>query len=193
MINYLKDLEHIKYTDWLLMSLLKFGQIHSDEKYWFHFHMTTRQTGNPRKHNFISDKFCFLTSNSLNTLLMKCWIFFCRSYPVSSHEILPHCRRCRARPCTRYDQILASFFFFLNLGGGSLLWQRKNLFLKKPTGSFAQEAFNLEKLGQYFEEMRNKMTQELTEIIRNQDLTNQAQWVTNSSPHTPRRGCCWPH
>lgn len=33
MINYLKDLEHIKYTDWLLMSLLKFGQIHSDEKY----------------------------------------------------------------------------------------------------------------------------------------------------------------
>lgn len=101
MINYLKDLEHIKYTDWLLMSLLKFGQIHSDEKYWFHFHMTTRQTGNPRKHNFISDKFCFLTSNSLNTLLMKCWIFFCRSYPVSSHEILPHCRRCRARPCTR--------------------------------------------------------------------------------------------
>ncbi|XP_030596528.1 type-4 ice-structuring protein LS-12-like [Archocentrus centrarchus] len=42
-------------------------------------------------------------------------------------------------------------------------------------GSFAQEAFNLEKLGQYFEEVKNKMTQELTEIIRNQDLANQAQ------------------
>uniref|UniRef100_A0A3Q0SU88 Antifreeze protein type IV n=1 Tax=Amphilophus citrinellus TaxID=61819 RepID=A0A3Q0SU88_AMPCI len=38
-------------------------------------------------------------------------------------------------------------------------------------GSFAQEAFNLEKLGQYFEEVKNKMT----EIIHNQDLANQAQ------------------
>ncbi|XP_070778364.1 type-4 ice-structuring protein LS-12-like [Enoplosus armatus] len=42
-------------------------------------------------------------------------------------------------------------------------------------GSFAQDVADLERLGQYFEEMKNKMTQELTEIIRNQDLTNQAQ------------------
>ncbi|XP_022603083.1 type-4 ice-structuring protein LS-12-like [Seriola dumerili] len=42
-------------------------------------------------------------------------------------------------------------------------------------GSFAQEVGDLEKLGQYLEELKNKMTLELTEIIRNQDLTNQAQ------------------
>ncbi|XP_045914015.1 type-4 ice-structuring protein LS-12-like isoform X2 [Micropterus dolomieu] len=42
-------------------------------------------------------------------------------------------------------------------------------------GSFAQDAADLERLGQYFEEMKNKMTVELTEILRNQDLANQAQ------------------
>ncbi|XP_023267880.1 type-4 ice-structuring protein LS-12-like [Seriola lalandi dorsalis] len=42
-------------------------------------------------------------------------------------------------------------------------------------GSFAQDVSDLEKLGQYLEELKNKMTLELTEIIRNQDLTNQAQ------------------
>ncbi|XP_028251607.1 type-4 ice-structuring protein LS-12-like [Parambassis ranga] len=42
-------------------------------------------------------------------------------------------------------------------------------------GSLAQDDLTLEKVGQYFEEMKNKMTLELTEIIRNQDLANQAQ------------------
>ncbi|XP_071357019.1 type-4 ice-structuring protein LS-12-like [Trachinotus anak] len=42
-------------------------------------------------------------------------------------------------------------------------------------GSFAQDASDLEKLGQYFEQLKNKMTQELTEILRNQDLASQAQ------------------
>ncbi|MBB1489812.1 hypothetical protein, partial [Oceanospirillum sediminis] len=43
-------------------------------------------------------------------------------------------------------------------------------------GSFTQDATTeLEKLGQYFEQMKNKMVQDLTEIVRNQDLANQAQ------------------
>ncbi|KAF1381679.1 hypothetical protein PFLUV_G00156450 [Perca fluviatilis] len=42
-------------------------------------------------------------------------------------------------------------------------------------GSFAQDVSDLESLGRYFEEMKNKMVQDLTEIIRNQDLANQAQ------------------
>uniref|UniRef100_A0A4W6DZC4 Antifreeze protein type IV n=2 Tax=Lates calcarifer TaxID=8187 RepID=A0A4W6DZC4_LATCA len=42
-------------------------------------------------------------------------------------------------------------------------------------GSFAQDAADLERIGQYFEELKNKMTQDLTEIIRNHDLANQAQ------------------
>ncbi|XP_040908940.1 type-4 ice-structuring protein LS-12-like [Toxotes jaculatrix] len=42
-------------------------------------------------------------------------------------------------------------------------------------GSFAQDASDIEKLGQYFEDLKNKMTQELTEIMSNQELTNQAQ------------------
>ncbi len=62
----------------------------------------------------------------------------------------------------------------------------------KPTGSFAQDASDLERLGQYFEEMKNKMTQDLTEIIRSQDLTNQAQWVTRTH-HSLRRGLAMTH
>ncbi|XP_044027161.1 type-4 ice-structuring protein LS-12-like [Siniperca chuatsi] len=42
-------------------------------------------------------------------------------------------------------------------------------------GSFAQDVADLERLGQYFEEMKNKMTLDLTEMIQNQDLANQAQ------------------
>nr|XP_020453028.1 type-4 ice-structuring protein LS-12-like [Monopterus albus] len=42
-------------------------------------------------------------------------------------------------------------------------------------GSFAQDAADLEKLGQYLEEFKNKMTHDLTELIGNQDLTSQAQ------------------
>ncbi|KAI3358630.1 hypothetical protein L3Q82_015040 [Scortum barcoo] len=42
-------------------------------------------------------------------------------------------------------------------------------------GSFAQDATDLQKLGQYFEEMKNKMTQDLMELMGNQDLANQAQ------------------
>ncbi|XP_031152064.1 type-4 ice-structuring protein LS-12-like isoform X2 [Sander lucioperca] len=42
-------------------------------------------------------------------------------------------------------------------------------------GSFAQDVSDLESLGRYFEEMKNKMVQDMTEIIRNQDLANQAQ------------------
>ncbi|XP_034401386.1 type-4 ice-structuring protein LS-12 [Cyclopterus lumpus] len=42
-------------------------------------------------------------------------------------------------------------------------------------GSFAQDAADLERLGQYFEEMKTKLIQDVTEIIRSQDLTNQAQ------------------
>uniref|UniRef100_A0A7N8YBB3 Antifreeze protein type IV n=1 Tax=Mastacembelus armatus TaxID=205130 RepID=A0A7N8YBB3_9TELE len=42
-------------------------------------------------------------------------------------------------------------------------------------GSFAQDVADFERIGQYLEELKNKMTQELSEIIRNPDLTNQAQ------------------
>ncbi|XP_053190891.1 type-4 ice-structuring protein LS-12-like [Scomber japonicus] len=42
-------------------------------------------------------------------------------------------------------------------------------------GSFAQDMADLERLGQYFEEMKTKMTMELTEMIRTQDLAQQAQ------------------
>ncbi|KAM6974431.1 type-4 ice-structuring protein-like [Tautogolabrus adspersus] len=42
-------------------------------------------------------------------------------------------------------------------------------------GSFAQDATDLEKLSQYFEEMKTKITADLTEMINNQDLANQAQ------------------
>ncbi|KAM9339805.1 type-4 ice-structuring protein-like [Symphorus nematophorus] len=42
-------------------------------------------------------------------------------------------------------------------------------------GSFAQDATDLERLTQYFEDMKTKMTQELTDIIRSQDLATQAQ------------------
>ncbi|CAI5690836.1 unnamed protein product [Oreochromis niloticus] len=42
-------------------------------------------------------------------------------------------------------------------------------------GSFAQEAFNLDNLSQYFEDLRNRMPQDLGEIIRNPDLVNQAR------------------
>ncbi|TKS88306.1 Type-4 ice-structuring protein LS-12 [Collichthys lucidus] len=42
-------------------------------------------------------------------------------------------------------------------------------------GSFAEELPTLESISRYFEEIRNKMTQELTEIIQKQDLANHAQ------------------
>ncbi|XP_020490335.1 type-4 ice-structuring protein LS-12 [Labrus bergylta] len=42
-------------------------------------------------------------------------------------------------------------------------------------GSFAQDASDLERLSQYFEEMKTKLTTDLTEMINNQDLANQAQ------------------
>merc|ERR1712035_200253 len=42
-------------------------------------------------------------------------------------------------------------------------------------GSFAQDATDFERLTQYFEEMKNRMTQELTDFVRNQDLQSQAQ------------------
>lgn len=44
-----------------------------------------------------------------------------------------------------------------------------------PTGSYAQDATELEKLGQMFENMKAKFTQDLSEMMNNQDLTNQAQ------------------
>ncbi|XP_073319273.1 type-4 ice-structuring protein-like [Pagrus major] len=44
-------------------------------------------------------------------------------------------------------------------------------------GSFAQDATDLQKIGQYFEEMKNKMTQDLTAFLENQDLTSQAQSI----------------
>ncbi|AWP21593.1 putative type-4 ice-structuring protein-like [Scophthalmus maximus] len=42
-------------------------------------------------------------------------------------------------------------------------------------GSFAQDAADLEKLGQFFEDLKNKITLEVTELIQSQDLANQAQ------------------
>ncbi|KAK9526782.1 hypothetical protein VZT92_015463 [Zoarces viviparus] len=42
-------------------------------------------------------------------------------------------------------------------------------------GGFAQDASDFEKLGQFFEDMKTKVTQDVTELIRNQDLANQAQ------------------
>ncbi|KAM6904352.1 uncharacterized protein PEZ65_019017 [Lycodopsis pacificus] len=42
-------------------------------------------------------------------------------------------------------------------------------------GSFAQDASDLEKLGKFFEDMKTKLMQDMTELIRNQDLANQAQ------------------
>uniref|UniRef100_UPI0025A0F9BC hypothetical protein n=1 Tax=Klebsiella pneumoniae TaxID=573 RepID=UPI0025A0F9BC len=42
-------------------------------------------------------------------------------------------------------------------------------------GSFAQHATELENFSQYFEELKNKMTQELTALINNPELASQAQ------------------
>ncbi|KAM8883199.1 type-4 ice-structuring protein-like [Synchiropus picturatus] len=42
-------------------------------------------------------------------------------------------------------------------------------------GSLAQELFDMEKIGQYVEEMKTKMTKDLTEFTRNNDLATQAQ------------------
>merc|ERR1712035_281543 len=42
-------------------------------------------------------------------------------------------------------------------------------------GSFAQDVTDFERLTQYFEEMKNRMTQELTDLIRNQDLQTQLE------------------
>ncbi|KAG8005318.1 Type-4 ice-structuring protein LS-12 [Nibea albiflora] len=42
-------------------------------------------------------------------------------------------------------------------------------------GSFAEELPSLERMSQYFEEIKTKMTQELTDILQNQDLANHAQ------------------
>lgn len=42
-------------------------------------------------------------------------------------------------------------------------------------GSLAQDAQDLEKISQYLEEMKTKMTQEMTQIFQNHDLANQAQ------------------
>ncbi|XP_071770830.1 type-4 ice-structuring protein-like [Centroberyx gerrardi] len=42
-------------------------------------------------------------------------------------------------------------------------------------GSLSAEVSDLEKIGQYFEDMKSKLTQELTDNIRVQELANQAQ------------------
>merc|ERR1712002_218814 len=42
-------------------------------------------------------------------------------------------------------------------------------------GSLSAEVPDLERIGQYFEEMKNKLTQELTDTIRVQELAQQAQ------------------
>ncbi|XP_019957605.1 type-4 ice-structuring protein [Paralichthys olivaceus] len=42
-------------------------------------------------------------------------------------------------------------------------------------GSFAQDAADLEKITQYFENLKNKMTEDVTAFLTNQDVANQAQ------------------
>ncbi|XP_042362595.1 type-4 ice-structuring protein LS-12-like [Plectropomus leopardus] len=42
-------------------------------------------------------------------------------------------------------------------------------------GSFAQDSFDIDRLTQYFEEMKNKVVKEVTDLMNNQDLANQAQ------------------
>ncbi|XP_053302455.1 type-4 ice-structuring protein [Pleuronectes platessa] len=42
-------------------------------------------------------------------------------------------------------------------------------------GSFAQDAADLEQVGQYFEELKNKMTADVTAFLSSQDLAGQAQ------------------
>ncbi|XP_070841438.1 type-4 ice-structuring protein LS-12-like [Chaetodon trifascialis] len=42
-------------------------------------------------------------------------------------------------------------------------------------GSFAQDVTDLDRLGQFFEEMKNRVTQELTQIVSNPDFANHAQ------------------
>ncbi|XP_071401405.1 type-4 ice-structuring protein LS-12-like [Centroberyx affinis] len=42
-------------------------------------------------------------------------------------------------------------------------------------GSLSAEVPDLESIGQYFEDMKNKLTQELTDNIRVQEMANQAQ------------------
>ncbi|XP_034455530.1 type-4 ice-structuring protein-like [Hippoglossus hippoglossus] len=42
-------------------------------------------------------------------------------------------------------------------------------------GSFAQDASDLEQVSEYFENLKNKMTADVTAFLSNQDLTSQAQ------------------
>ncbi|KAK5855026.1 hypothetical protein PBY51_005166 [Eleginops maclovinus] len=51
--------------------------------------------------------------------------------------------------------------------------------LSLAQGSFAQDTADLEKFGQYLEEMKNKMVQDLTEIMSTHDVANQAQSFVN--------------
>ncbi|NP_001290217.1 antifreeze protein type IV precursor [Notothenia coriiceps] len=46
-------------------------------------------------------------------------------------------------------------------------------------GSFAQDSADLEKLGRYLEDMKDKMVRELTDIINTHDLANQATSFVN--------------
>ncbi|KAM4539650.1 type-4 ice-structuring protein-like [Odontesthes bonariensis] len=51
-------------------------------------------------------------------------------------------------------------------------------------GSFAQDAADLDKLSAYFEEIKAKMTQDLSQILSNQDLASQAQTFLDDNKKT---------
>ncbi|XP_054461761.1 type-4 ice-structuring protein LS-12-like [Anoplopoma fimbria] len=48
-------------------------------------------------------------------------------------------------------------------------------------GSFAQDAVDLDRLGQYFEEIKTKLVHDVTEIISNHEMSNQAQTFMEDS------------
>ncbi|XP_074543278.1 type-4 ice-structuring protein-like [Halichoeres trimaculatus] len=46
-------------------------------------------------------------------------------------------------------------------------------------GSYAEEVSDLERLSQYFEEMKTKLTRDLSELVNNQDMAGQATSFIN--------------
>lgn len=95
----------------------------------------------------------------------------CRSSPLSSHETDTLRRSHRARPGPRYSDHRRTALTIYCVGAECVIF----CFLKLPTGSLAQDATDLSQVSDYFQQLKDRMTDEFTALINNPALQQHAE------------------
>lgn len=60
------------------------------------------------------------------------------------------------------------------------------VFLKLPTGSLAQEATDFSQVSDYFQQLRDRVTEEFSTLMNNPALQEHAEWVAHTLGHNIR-------